>query len=590
MTTHVTTVPGTVIKDTITYSYSLGVKDYPPSTIPYSTENRGGSSGDRTTHELWLSPVTRSSRDFTSVNSSGIKLKKRLKLAWILRKPPKPPRKPVPTYRPPALPIWRPPSFRKELVKPVWVQPKNSYEGKGASKKQAAALRRADIRFRKKMLKFGQKLLFRIRKVELARRRWQTRYDLAVKHRKSYNLRFPLVKARLELRWSKYREALLKYVEPQYKIIKNQSDAYKIRNPYTSTRIYDYGTTGRQFQEETSKKQTSFSPGIKSSKTFRQGLIDYNYIYGPYTDWFSDYTTLALSQCSVVKSSDTLAQRDLKEKLTKGTAALGIAFAELHQTVTLVKELTSRLIRLKRDPVGFVNFYANSVLQRKHGADLFDKKSMSNDYLAYQFGLKPLILDLIQLAETLKSLGSTGESVIIRASGKSQDTWTNANPLGNTYPRDNRQHYTISRKVSYALEYSVSDRTTYVLSKLGLTNLPLVAWEVIPFSFVVDWLLPIGSFLESLDSETGLTFVSGTKTVVLEYLMTGIVQGRGTQFGNINNPVYTGDFVGSRKKVQMDRTVLSSSPLNFVPTFKSPISVTHILESLALLNQRRTYI
>jgi hypothetical protein len=42
---------------------------------------------------------------------------------------------------------------------------------------------------------------------------------------------------------------------------------------------------------------------------------------------------------------------------------------------------------------------------------------------------------------------------------------------------------------------------TYFISGLGLDNVVSASWEAIPFSFIVDWLFPIGNFLESIEPD-----------------------------------------------------------------------------------------
>lgn len=46
-------------------------------------------------------------------------------------------------------------------------------------------------------------------------------------------------------------------------------------------------------------------------------------------------------------------------------------------------------------------------------------------------------------------------------------------------------------------------------SNLGLTNPAMVAWDLVPFSFVVDWFLPVGKFLNSFDSHYGFSLKHG---------------------------------------------------------------------------------
>ena len=47
-------------------------------------------------------------------------------------------------------------------------------------------------------------------------------------------------------------------------------------------------------------------------------------------------------------------------------------------------------------------------------------------------------------------------------------------------------------------------------NQLGLLNPVSLAWELVPWSFVVDWVLPIGSVLSALSAPAGLIFIDGS--------------------------------------------------------------------------------
>ncbi len=55
------------------------------------------------------------------------------------------------------------------------------------------------------------------------------------------------------------------------------------------------------------------------------------------------------------------------------------------------------------------------------------------------------------------------------------------------------------------------------LSRLGLTNPASVVWESLPLSFVVDWFLPVGSFLNAVSGNGGLLFWRGYQTNYVKY-------------------------------------------------------------------------
>lgn len=51
----------------------------------------------------------------------------------------------------------------------------------------------------------------------------------------------------------------------------------------------------------------------------------------------------------------------------------------------------------------------------------------------------------------------------------------------------------------------------------GLMNPAQVAWEMVPFSFCVDWLAPVGNTLSSLSATAGLEFESGYMSTVSSF-------------------------------------------------------------------------
>jgi hypothetical protein len=50
------------------------------------------------------------------------------------------------------------------------------------------------------------------------------------------------------------------------------------------------------------------------------------------------------------------------------------------------------------------------------------------------------------------------------------------------------------------------------MGQLGLTNPASMAWAALPYSFVVDWLLPVGTMLGALSAPVGLKFQTGYTT------------------------------------------------------------------------------
>lgn len=153
-----------------------------------------------------------------------------------------------------------------------------------------------------------------------------------------------------------------------------------------------------------------------------------------------------------------------------------------------------------------------------------------------------------------------------------------------TWPKfSGKQHVEVS--CNGTIEYSVASNIVNFAANTGIINPLAVAWEVIPYSFVVDWFLPVGNFLNSLDFDTGLEFSRGwlsfhgqglvdLKAVSGSYVADDHNLTMNWQGGGVN---YTSR--GYR------RTVLRSFPAIVYPSFKNPISLLHANNALALLRQ-----
>lgn len=112
---------------------------------------------------------------------------------------------------------------------------------------------------------------------------------------------------------------------------------------------------------------------------------------------------------------------------------------------------------------------------------------------------------------------------------------------------------------------------------LGLTSLESVAWELVPWSFVVDWFMPIGDWLEARGFAQGLnaTFVTSDKKMGESFKPIGAFEDLGNGSG----------FYPGYRDVSFDRTI--STSLNVpMPTYKplaKAASWRHCVNAVALL-------
>lgn len=203
--------------------------------------------------------------------------------------------------------------------------------------------------------------------------------------------------------------------------------------------------------------------------------------------------------------------------------------------------------------------------------------TVANGWLQYQYGWKPLLSDIYDSSKLLQTgLRNTPQLLSV--------TRVLTTPSGSSVSAENWSTATISGTLRSVAKmwFRVRDVDLSYAHQLGLINPAEVAWALVPFSFVIDWFLPVGSMLEALSARMGLSFVDGYygHKAEINSSMTGLkkvipgytlVSGGGSVHGRAIN--YT-------------RQKMVSMPWPGLYT-KSPFSNIHTANALALLTTLR---
>lgn len=209
-------------------------------------------------------------------------------------------------------------------------------------------------------------------------------------------------------------------------------------------------------------------------------------------------------------SARNKAWSELVDSMRDGSASLGQAFAEMPQSLSMVGDRALTLYRsykhLRKGQFRWALRELNVPAHRRHRNWVVNKVNhASNLWLEYSFGWKPLLQDMYSGVTALgrplpggKMSGSGSASAAINYRTGSQ-----------TYQLFGRGF------VKQGAEIYVTNPNTYALQQLGLANPLTIAWEVVPFSFMVDWVFDVGTALG------GLTDLFGC-TVVNPYTSTGV--------------------------------------------------------------------
>lgn len=223
--------------------------------------------------------------------------------------------------------------------------------------------------------------------------------------------------------------------------------------------------------------------------------------------------------------------------------------------------------------------YTDSFVKR----DRYRTKDFFGDlWLEYSYGWKPLLSDVYSHAEALAEYLVQHQNVVRRESARASSSREKSSS-GSVSPDWAYFRYTkVSKRGQVGVRYS--NENVNPANVFGLLNPLQVAWELVPFSFVVDWFLPIGNAIESLTATDGLTFHSGYKSYFVE------ARNDWTSFGNKpygsadSRWVPYGSLKSGKVEIVFQRSVLSNFPSPSFPAFKDWRSLSHGASAIALLN------
>lgn len=270
---------------------------------------------------------------------------------------------------------------------------------------------------------------------------------------------------------------------------------------------------------------------------------------------------------SYVVDIDAKLTRKIFSKLKRNVIHVGNLIGERKQTFDLMMTLYKRisaLVLLKKGTLKAI------------GGALLNKKAWADDVLAFKFGVEPLVSDFLSLQAHLSSLPDETPIITVRTNSKKMASF-----------RRNGVQFDGQIEVSYVVKMTAISSSLESLKQFGLTNPMETAWELTPWSFVVDWFIPVGEWISSLTADSGLVFNTGTRKVKIS----GILKTYGPSGPNPDDPAFTaanGQWItGEFACKAINRTVLKELPSrNKILSFKSPLSWAHGIESLALLIQR----
>lgn len=186
-------------------------------------------------------------------------------------------------------------------------------------------------------------------------------------------------------------------------------------------------------------------------------------------------------------------QAKLLERVKGHSFNLAVATAEGRELVSMVE---SNLLKFGR-AVNALRRGDFSTAARQLGARPRGTRLKPSDvpgrWLELQYGWLPALKDTYEAGKAFEALSNGPRSTTVVVSSGRKAT-RDVQPAGDHGVCEWTEVEKYSKRIQYELYEELS-----ASRQLGLTNPLSVVWERIPYSFVVDWFIPIGTYLDDLN-------------------------------------------------------------------------------------------
>lgn len=272
-------------------------------------------------------------------------------------------------------------------------------------------------------------------------------------------------------------------------------------------------------------------------------------------------------------------------RFAKGVVVLNRAAHSLRKGNFSYERLAIEVCREMGIPFDAKRFRAEYRRHLKRGMG-----EITSTWLAVRYGWTPLISDIVTTLAALTIEKSSGRKT---ARGKLEDVSTSVAETSNirfgASAQWGKYSYTITTTANLlARGFVVYDYTATPwggnLRSFGITHPLSTVWELVPFSFVIDWFANVGDWLEAMESKAAVNIITSgytyQKTVTYQRRIGPYVRDQpSTQFSDPGWSYLTEEH---EKRIKTRGTSLT---LPVRPQLTIHINVKRAIDAIALLHQ-----
>lgn len=385
-------------------------------------------------------------------------------------------------------------------------------------------------------------------------------------------------------------------VTPDFKRRRNSGEL--IMNPLTSyrvnmTRVGSLSVTGSNVGSFPFNLQTDINPfavndvygsgswkgntcpiNLEATKSFCSEVIQGCYSYQK------------LADCTSMASQRAFGQRG------RNFTLIGEDFAEMGQTISLFPHLIQDAILLLQ------SYRRTSGLSDLANASKDDWlrqfKRASSAWLACRYGIRPLVYTLrnyiVGLSERYTSMRMTSRGYMVDKAICSYPHWFITND-GSW-----RMQYTTDLSVVVSAKATVIDQIDLDLANLlalrtGADRIIQTAWELVPYSFVVDWFIDVSSWLQAWTPKWQSTLGAACVTTRVVHTMQTYgfsVTPSSYVYRSLYGVITDGQMTCTNPSCIVKVNATTRTPggyLPYLPTFRVRLDTLKVVDLLSMLGQ-----
>ncbi len=276
--------------------------------------------------------------------------------------------------------------------------------------------------------------------------------------------------------------------------------------PYSAPMLLTYSRYVIDIYED-----SSITNGVKGEATDSVPVVD------------SKTRTLAVNACYANFKESAIATAQNANNLLEAAGSFGVIAKHAATLLKSYKQVKSGNIS------GALRTLGATLPQKKIKKIIKRSQQASDIWLELHFGWVPLVQDIGTSIAAIQRIDLGKKRIRSSNSGNFslpfRSTTGNSNTGSTTY--GNQGEGTLTVKMGGVIE--VSNPNALLANQLGFVNPLSVAWEAVPFSFVVDWFSNVGQVLSSCSDFVGVnltkayttTFTSASRTTMGEFHSNG---------------------------------------------------------------------